>query len=78
MKNKEYHTVCTVPNSNRTVVERGNIDTTDINIHECSLFWLGTGTSIKSGGVSLGLSAKITNLFICLLLDNYNKRKGHK
>jgi hypothetical protein len=32
----------------------------------------------KSGGGSLGLSVKITNLFICLLLDNYNKRKEHK
>jgi hypothetical protein len=29
---------------------RSKIDTPHTNIHECSLSWLGTGTSIKSGG----------------------------
>jgi len=29
---------------------RNKIATPHTNIHECSLSWLGTGTSIKSGG----------------------------
>ena len=46
MKNKKYHTVETVPKSNRTIVERGKIDV-------CSLVLLGTGTATKSGEVKL-------------------------
>ena len=42
MKNKKYHTVETVPKSNRTIVERGKIDVL-----------LGTGTAKKSGEVKL-------------------------
>jgi hypothetical protein len=33
------------------MVERGKINTTNAQIHGRSLFWLGTGTSIKCGGV---------------------------
>jgi hypothetical protein len=44
MENKKYHTLGTVPNSNK----QG---------HERSLSWLGTDTSIKSGGVKLVLRA---------------------
>ena len=32
---------------------------THIHIHECSFFWLGTGTSIKSGRVKLFFSDQI-------------------
>ena len=32
-------------------VESGTIDTLHTQIHDCTLSWLGTGTSIKSGGV---------------------------
>jgi len=37
---------------NRKIVERDKIDTVT-QIHDRSLSWLGTGTSIKSGGVKL-------------------------
>ena len=36
-------------------VERGKIDTPNTQIHDSSLSWVGTGTSIKSGGVRLVL-----------------------
>ena len=53
MKNQKYHTVGTVLNSNRKIVDRDKIETTNTQIHDGTLFWLGTGTSIKSGGVKL-------------------------
>ena len=34
MKNKKYHTVGTVPKSNRKIVERGNIDIHNTEIHD--------------------------------------------
>ena len=49
------HTVGTVPKYNRTVVERGNIDTLNTEIHDRLPSWLGTDTSIKGGGVKLVL-----------------------
>ena len=55
MKNKKYHTVGTTKNPNIKVVERGKHDTTNTHIHERSLSWLGTGTSIKRSGVNLVL-----------------------
>jgi hypothetical protein len=33
------------------IVETATIDTSNTHIHDLSLFWLGTGTSIKSGGM---------------------------
>ena len=36
---------------------RGKLDTTNTHIHDWSLSWLGTGTSVKSGGVKLLLWA---------------------
>jgi len=47
MKNKKYHTVGTLSKSNRKIVERRKIDTLKIQINDCSLSWLGTGTSIN-------------------------------
>ena len=55
MKNKNYHTVGTVPTFNSKIVEKGQIDTPNTQIHDHSLSWLGTGTSIKSGRVKLVL-----------------------
>jgi len=55
MENKKYHTVGIVPKSNIKIIERGKIDTPNTKIHDRSLSWLGTGTSIKSGGVKLVL-----------------------
>ena len=59
MENKIYHTVGTVPKSNRKIVERGKIDTSNVEIHDISLSWSGTGTLIKKNtGIKLvhGLS----------------------
>jgi len=49
MKNKEYHTVDTVPKLNIKIVERGTIDTSNTQIHGRSFTWLGSGTSRNSG-----------------------------
>jgi hypothetical protein len=35
------------------IVERGKIDTLNTQIYDRSLYWLGTGISIKSGRVKL-------------------------
>ena len=53
MKNKPYQTSLTVPIANRKIIERGNVDTLNTQIHDSSLTCLGTGTSIKCGGVKL-------------------------
>ena len=57
MKNKKYHTVRTIQKSNLKIVERGKNDPPNKQIHDRSISWLGTGTSIKSGGVKLVLWA---------------------
>ena len=41
MKNKHYHAIGTVPKYNKHVKERGNIDTSNTQIHDRSLSWLG-------------------------------------
>ena len=53
MKNKNYHTVRTVPKSKRRIVERDQIYTPNTQIHDHSIPWLGTGTSIKSDIIKL-------------------------
>jgi hypothetical protein len=53
MKDKTYHTVGTIPKSNRKIVEKGKLDTCtgcSTNIYDSSLSWLGNGTSIKQNG----------------------------
>jgi len=47
MKKKKYHTVRTIQKSNLKIVERGKNETPNKQIHDYSLSWLGTGTSIK-------------------------------
>jgi hypothetical protein len=47
MKNKKWHTVGTVPISNRNIAERGKINPPNTQIRDCSIYWIGTGTSIK-------------------------------
>jgi hypothetical protein len=49
-KNLEKKNPKIPPKSNRKIAERGKIDTPNTQINYCSLFRLGTGTSIKSGG----------------------------
>jgi len=60
MKTKKYYTVGTVSKSSKTkIVERGNIDTLNTQIHDRSISCLGTGTSIKQcGGVKLVIWAQ--------------------
>jgi hypothetical protein len=41
-KNKTYHNIRTAPKSNRKIVERGKIDTSNTQIHDFSLSWLDT------------------------------------
>jgi hypothetical protein len=43
MKRKKYHTVETVPKSNRKIVKRGKINNPNTHIHDRSLSWLSTG-----------------------------------
>jgi len=43
---KKYHTVGTVLQFNAKMVEMGKINTPNRHIHDRSLFWLETGTSI--------------------------------
>jgi len=47
--------VRTVQKSNRKILERGKIDTLKTQIHDRSLSYLGTGTSIRSSEVKLDL-----------------------
>ena len=47
----KYHTVVTIPKWNIKIVEGGNIDIPNTQIHDRSLSGLGTGTLIKSVGV---------------------------
>ena len=52
------HTVGTVPKFKNNIVERDKIDTTNTQIHDRSLSWLDTDTSIKTGEVKLVLWAQ--------------------
>ena len=53
-KAKKYHNVGTFPKFKRKILERGKIGTPSTQILDRSIFWLGTGTSIKKvAGLSL-------------------------
>ena len=54
---KKYNTVKTIPKSNIRIIEREKIDTTN-KIHDRSLSWLGTGTSVKSSVAKLVIWAQ--------------------
>ena len=49
----KYHIVETVPKSNRQIIEKGKIDTPYTQMHDQSISWPFTDTSIKSVGVRL-------------------------
>ena len=52
----KYHTVTTVRlKFNRKIAEKGKIDSPNVQIHDRSLSWLGTDTSIKSDKLKLVL-----------------------
>jgi hypothetical protein len=62
MKNKKDHTVGTISKSNIKIVDRGEIDTPNTQMHYRSLFLLGTNTSMKNGGAKLVLWAQTSPL----------------
>ena len=49
------------PTTKNKFVERGNIDTPNTQIHDRSLSWLDSGTSIKSGGVKCLMGTNLIN-----------------
>lgn len=49
--NKKYHSVGTIPISNRKIVETDEINTLSTHIHDRPFSWLGTGISLISGRV---------------------------
>ena len=57
-KTKKYHTVGKSQKSNWGIIERDKIYIPSTQIHDCSLSWLGTNTSIQSGGVKLVVLAQ--------------------
>ena len=59
------HTLGTVLISNRKIVVRDKIDTTNTQIHDRSLSRAGIGTSIKRGGVKLVLWGQTSLLVKC-------------
>ena len=65
---KIYHTVRTIPKSSIRIIERGKFDIPNTQIHDRWLPWLGTGSSINSGGDKLFYGQKNFNL----IAYNYN------
>jgi hypothetical protein len=45
-----YFQIKPIPKSNRKIVEKGKIDTSNTQTHGLSLSWLGTDSSIKGVG----------------------------
>ena len=57
----------TVPKFNSKNRKKGEIDTPKTQMHDRLLSWLGTDTSIKSGGVKLVLKAQTLGEMIRLM-----------
>ena len=55
IKKQKYDIIGTYPESNREIIERDQIGTPNMQIHDRSFYWVSTGTSIKNGGVKLVL-----------------------
>ena len=51
MKKKKNYIIGIVPKANRKIAERSKIGSPNTQIHDCSLSWIRTSTSIKSGRV---------------------------
>jgi hypothetical protein len=58
IENKKYHTVGGNPKSNIKIIERVIFDTLNTQIHDRSIPWLGTSTTVKYGDVKLILLAQ--------------------
>ena len=50
MEINKYYNVGTILNSNQNIVVRGTINTLSTHVHDRSLSWVDTDTSIKRGG----------------------------
>ena len=59
MKNEKYDIIGTVLKLSRKFVVRGKIDSFHRQIHDRSLLWRGTGTSIKIGEFKLVFGPKV-------------------
>jgi dUTPase len=55
----KYQIVRTVLKSNRNIVERGILDTTENHIYDRSQCWPGSGILIKGGRVNIDFRAQI-------------------
>jgi len=66
------NTVGTVPKFNRNILERNKINTPNTQTHDGTLSWLDTDTSIKGGGLKLGLCVKTV---IVIMAITYRKRR---
>ena len=47
-----------MPTFNSKIIERRKLDNPNTQIHDLSLSWLGTGTPLKSGGITIVLWAR--------------------
>jgi len=69
-KTKTYHTAGIFQESNKKIVEICKIYTPNTPMNDHALSWLGTGTSIKRGGVKPSLLMILNfNLKLTVLLD---------
>lgn len=59
MKNEKYDIIGTVLKLSRKFVVRGKIDSFHRQIHDRSLLWRGTGTSMKIGEFKLVFGPKV-------------------
>jgi hypothetical protein len=69
LKKKKKHTLKSVLKYNLKIVERDKIDTPNTHVHDHSLSWLGTITSMKRGRAKLVLWAKSFPNSLLLLFE---------
>jgi hypothetical protein len=74
MKNKKNITLREqLQNQTEKTVERCKIGTLTHKYVDCSLFWIGTGTSIKSGGFQIFIEPKPILLVRCKCSQHVSK-----
>jgi hypothetical protein len=62
LKTKAYHIVGTFPQSNRTIIERGKYDTSNIHIHDTSNIQIHDTSNIQIHDTS---NIQIHDVFVC-------------
>jgi hypothetical protein len=74
MKKKKYHTVGKIPKSNFKIVERGKIDTPNLQIHDLSLFLLGTVLWAQTSPLSEMVRSFKSFQHVCIMpIPTYNR-----